>query len=107
MGALAPWHLAILVLVLVVLFGAKRLPDSARSLGRSMRILKAETQGLREDDAKGAPGKSDYTQTPDDEPSALPAQSKTLEEQRADALRFLAATEQSTPAPSVPPTQPR
>ena len=43
MGALRPWHVAILVVVLVLLFGAKRLPDAARSLGRSMRILKAET----------------------------------------------------------------
>jgi sec-independent protein translocase protein TatA len=34
----------------ILIFGAKRLPDSARSLGRSMRILKAETKGLREDD---------------------------------------------------------
>jgi sec-independent protein translocase protein TatA len=40
----------IVALVGIVIFGAKRLPDSARSLGRSMRILKAETKGLREDD---------------------------------------------------------
>ena len=33
-----------------VVFGSKRLPDSARSLGRSLRILKAETKGLRTDD---------------------------------------------------------
>ena len=50
MGALRPWHVAVLVVVLVLLFGAKRLPDAARSLGRSMRILKAETKGLAEDD---------------------------------------------------------
>lgn len=49
MGALRPWHIAILVGVLVLLFGAKKLPDAARSLGRSMRILKAETKGLTED----------------------------------------------------------
>jgi len=52
MGALRPWHIAILVVVLVLLFGAKRLPDAARSLGRSMRILKAETKGLAEDDVQ-------------------------------------------------------
>lgn len=50
MGALRPWHIAILVVVLILLFGAKRLPDAARSLGRSMRILKAETKGLADDD---------------------------------------------------------
>ena len=46
MGALKPWHIAIFVVVLVLLFGAKRLPDAARSLGRSLRIIKAETAGL-------------------------------------------------------------
>jgi len=50
MGALRPWHIFVLVAVLVLLFGAKRLPDAARSLGRSMRILKAETKGLTDDD---------------------------------------------------------
>ena len=50
MNSLKPWHVIVLVVVLVVLFGAKRLPDAARSLGRSMRILKAETRGLQEDD---------------------------------------------------------
>jgi sec-independent protein translocase protein TatA len=44
------WELILVLLVILVLFGAKRLPDSARSLGRSMRILKAETRGLRDDD---------------------------------------------------------
>ena len=40
----------LILIAFVLLFGAKRLPDTARSLGRSMRILKAETKGLREDD---------------------------------------------------------
>lgn len=40
----------LIALAAILLFGAKRLPESARSLGRSMRILKAETKGLREDD---------------------------------------------------------
>ncbi len=52
MGALRPWHIAVLVVVLILLFGAKRLPDAARSLGRSMRILKAETKGLADDDVE-------------------------------------------------------
>jgi len=39
-------ELLILVLVVVLLFGAKRLPDAARSVGRSLRIFKAETKGL-------------------------------------------------------------
>jgi sec-independent protein translocase protein TatA len=50
MGALKPWHIIVFVVVLVLLFGAKRLPDAARSLGRSLRIIKAETKGLVDDD---------------------------------------------------------
>ena len=50
MGALRPWHIAILVVVLILLFGAKRLPDAARSLGRSMRILKSEVGALHQDE---------------------------------------------------------
>ncbi|GAA2744913.1 Sec-independent protein translocase subunit TatA [Kitasatospora cinereorecta] len=46
-----PWHLIIVVAVLVLLFGSKKLPEMARGLGKSMRILKAETKALREDDA--------------------------------------------------------
>src|SRR2546423_15665408 len=49
MGAVRPWHIIVLVVVLILLFGAKRLPDAARSLGRSLRIIKAETQGLIND----------------------------------------------------------
>ena len=41
-GLFEGWHLVILVLVVVVVFGWKRLPDAARSLGRSARILKSE-----------------------------------------------------------------
>ena len=51
MGALKPWHIAIFAVILILLFGAKRLPDAARSLGRSLRIIKAETQGLINDNS--------------------------------------------------------
>ena len=52
MGSLRPWHIAVLVVVLILLFGAKRLPDAARSLGRSMRILKTEVKGMSDDDVE-------------------------------------------------------
>jgi sec-independent protein translocase protein TatA len=44
-------ELLILVLVVLLLFGAKRLPDAARSVGRSLRIFKAETKGLMDSDS--------------------------------------------------------
>ena len=48
--AFAPWHIIILLVVFVLLFGARKLPDSARSLGQAMRIFKAETKGLHHDE---------------------------------------------------------
>ena len=47
------WELVLVVLVIMVLFGAKRLPEASRSLGRSLRIFKAETKGLRDDEPTG------------------------------------------------------
>jgi sec-independent protein translocase protein TatA len=47
----SPWKIAIIAIVIIVLFGSKKLPDAARSLGKSMRILKTEVQGLHEDDS--------------------------------------------------------
>ena len=42
MGELSAWHWAVVVVVAVLLFGSQRLPDAARSIGRSARILRAE-----------------------------------------------------------------
>ena len=50
------WELILVVIVIMVLFGAKRLPDASRSLGRSLRIFKAETKGLRDDDTTADSG---------------------------------------------------
>jgi sec-independent protein translocase protein TatA len=64
MGELSPWHWLIVLGVVVLLFGAKRLPDAARSLGRSARILQAE---LRPGTAPAAtepdPGRPETDQT--------------------------------------------
>ncbi|MDO5730034.1 Sec-independent protein translocase subunit TatA [Corynebacterium sphenisci] len=51
MPNLGTWELLIILLVVVLLFGAKRLPDAARSLGRSMRIFKSEVKEMQNDDA--------------------------------------------------------
>jgi sec-independent protein translocase protein TatA len=50
-NGLEPWHLLIVAIVVIVLFGSKKLPDTARSLGRSMRILKSEAKALKEEGA--------------------------------------------------------
>jgi sec-independent protein translocase protein TatA len=55
MGALQPWHWIILLLVVVILFGSKRLPDAARSLGKSMRIFKSEVKELQVEQKPATP----------------------------------------------------
>jgi sec-independent protein translocase protein TatA len=49
----SPWKILIIAVVVIVLFGSRKLPDAARSLGRSMRILKAEIKDMHDDDADG------------------------------------------------------
>jgi len=51
----SPWKILIVALVIIVLFGSKKLPAAARSLGQSMRILKKEVQGLHEDEPESRP----------------------------------------------------
>ena len=66
----SPWKILIVALVIIVLFGSKKLPAAARSLGQSMRILKKEVHGLHEDEPQPRPeGAQPAAQTP----AALPA----------------------------------
>ena len=52
----SPWKILIVAVVIIVLFGSKKLPDAARSLGRSMRILKNEVGSMHQDEPDpGAP----------------------------------------------------
>lgn len=48
-GNLSGWHFLILLLVILLLFGAPRLPQLAKSLGQSMKILKKEVQDMQDD----------------------------------------------------------
>ena len=51
----SPWKILIVAVVIIVLFGSRKLPHAARSLGQSMRILKREVQGLHEDEPEPRP----------------------------------------------------
>ncbi|MFF8917244.1 Sec-independent protein translocase subunit TatA [Streptomyces sp. NPDC015032] len=55
-NGLEPWHLLIVAIVVIALFGSKKLPDTARALGRSMRILKSEAKAMKEADASPGTG---------------------------------------------------
>ena len=54
MGAMKPMHWVVLLVIVLLLFGAKRLPDLAKSVGQSLKIFKKEIKDLQEDDAPAA-----------------------------------------------------
>ena len=98
---LGPTETIIIALVVILLFGAKKMPQMARSLGQSMRIMKAETKGMRNDDepseAKPEQAAPAVQQAPAPQlPSAKPE--KTPEQMKAEIdelQRKLAAQEQA------------
>jgi sec-independent protein translocase protein TatA len=105
----SPWKILIVAVVLIVLFGSKKLPDAARSLGKSMRILKTEVGGmLEEEPAAGTPAHSAAPEPPA-QLAAVPAaagqqsQLDALQQQIRDLQR--AATMDVVPAGAVPQTQ--
>ncbi len=55
MGELSPWHLLIVAVVFVALFGAKRLPEMARGVGQSLRVLRSELRGETKPDQAAEP----------------------------------------------------
>jgi sec-independent protein translocase protein TatA len=59
-GGLEPWHVIVILGLLVLLFGSRKLPDAARSVGQSLRIFKSEMKAAAKDDtpASSAPQSS-------------------------------------------------
>lgn len=55
MGGIGAWQLVIIAVLVVIVFGSKKLPDTARALGKSLRILKSETSALRKDGESAEP----------------------------------------------------
>lgn len=77
MGWESPSHWVIIAVVVVVLFGYKKLPEMSRSVGRSLRIFKTEMKGMGEDDsARGAadqpPAGQQITVTPNPTSAVIP-----------------------------------
>ena len=59
------WEWLIIIGVLLLLFGAKRLPDMARSVGQSARVFKGEMKGLKDDDGRTAASSGSTARTGD------------------------------------------
>jgi sec-independent protein translocase protein TatA len=96
-------ELLVLVLVIVLLFGATRLPDAARSVGRSLRIFKAETKGLTDSQEPAQP-ESDQRESgqPGLSAQSTPAQSTPAQPTPAQPTP---ARPDTPPAPPAPPSR--
>lgn len=77
-GAWGPTHWIILIAVFVLLFGARKLPDAARSLGKSMRIFKSEIKEMQAESEPSAPTPitSERVDTPVAQPQSTDAADK-------------------------------
>jgi sec-independent protein translocase protein TatA len=80
LGLGAP-EIALILIVLVLLFGAKKLPDLARGSGRALRIFKSETKGLMDDDDDNQADDAKKTE----EQRQLEAQRRTEATQRLES----------------------
>jgi sec-independent protein translocase protein TatA len=100
----SPWKILIVAVVLIVLFGSKKLPDAARSLGKSMRILKTEVQDLhRDDDAAEISGSAPTPAVT--APTAHQQQLDQLQQQISDLQRQQAASSGPAAANGAPLTE--
>ena len=102
----SPWKVLIIAVVIIVLFGSKKLPHAARSLGQSMRILKKEVQGLHEDEADpNAQTRSTApeTQFPQPQLTATPAPAPADQQTQIDALQQQIRDMQRAAAMDTPP----
>ncbi|MFF4243080.1 Sec-independent protein translocase subunit TatA [Streptomyces sp. NPDC001822] len=87
-NGLEPWHLLIVAIVVIALFASKRLPDTARAMGQSLRILKSEARAMKEDGASGTaagPGETVRTPQPVIRSEGEPAQARTAQQGAAGA----------------------
>ncbi|HKJ12500.1 MAG TPA: Sec-independent protein translocase subunit TatA [Ornithinimicrobium sp.] len=78
------WQIVIIILALIILIGWKRLPDAARSLGRSMRIFKSEVEQMGSTPDEDQPSAAS-TDTVDSEPRRpTPARERSEEDHRSE-----------------------
>jgi sec-independent protein translocase protein TatA len=100
--SLGPLEIAIIVLLILVLFGYKKLPAASRSLGQSLRIFKGEMKGMKNDDvatkdaAQVTPVRGEIVAPPaGDQASQLQEEARAAE---ARAAELRARAEQSRAA---------
>lgn len=119
MGALSIWHWLIVLAVVLLLFGSKKLPDAARGLGRSMRIFKSEMKEMQNDGTgddkaetqaitQGQPAAAQYVQ-PQAQQYQQPVQQPPVQAQpiQAQPVQQPQQVQPHQPQVQQPPAQPQ
>lgn len=86
-NAFTGWHLLIIIAVVVLLFGAPKLPGMARSLGQSMRIFKSEIKTMKDEGAEAkaeAAAKSDASSSSSNDGEAKSVTAESSEKIQSD-----------------------
>ena len=99
----SPWKILIVAVVIIVLFGSKKLPGAARSLGQSMRILKREVSDLHHEDEPGSAPKDGAAQFPPAQLTTAPAAPPADQQGQIDALQQQIRDLQRSAAMDTPP----
>lgn len=81
LGDLQPWHIILIVVVFVLLFGSKKLPGAARSVGQSLRIFKSEMREAAKDDGTS---ESEAARAPQAVEAAKPTPAKAAEPEHVE-----------------------
>lgn len=102
MPDLGTGEILIIAVVVLILFGSAKLPQAARSLGRSMRIFKSETKGLMTDEDEQHKPKADDARA---QAARLREQAALLERQAAGQQQLTAPADDGTTASGVPLSQ--
>jgi sec-independent protein translocase protein TatA len=109
----SPWHILIVLLVLVLLFGSAKLPKAAKSMGEAMRIFKKEAQKLHDDDGSQQAAKAEVTTQQAAPPQPIVTGQPTAQEQMASLKQQMDALQQQVASKpdaqgsgaAAPPTQ--
>ena len=96
----SPWKVLIIAALLIVFFGARKLPAAAHSLGKSMRILKREVTGLHEDDDEPASSPAVQAAPAQLQAPAAPVAAPDAQAQIDALSKQLADLQQSVKTPS-------
>jgi sec-independent protein translocase protein TatA len=112
MGGLSWWHWLIIAGAFIIIFGAKKLPDAARGVGRSLRILKSEVSAMHDDDEKArkTPGETDATAslaTPAGQITGTPVPPVVVQQPLPPVVQQSVPTVAQQPVPTAVPVEER